>query len=115
MLVHPCTLEAGSVGAPDRTGHVPTEYLPENHTNFRGLVQDRTGNEINGPELGGTVIASAVVFAPATLTVHERDRIRHGDDRYEVLFVKRLVVGSANDHLEITCRGIRSGVDVSGS
>lgn len=113
--VHDLVLQRATEGEPDRTGHRAPVFLPENYVPFRGNMQERTGIEVQGPDLGGTIVANAVCFAPLTLEPSERDRIAHGDLLYDVLFVKRLAFGSRNDHLEIGNRSIRSGQPGAGS
>jgi hypothetical protein len=113
--IHNLVLRRASPGTPDRTGHTEPEFLPENYIPFKGNMQDRTGAEILGPELGGTIIANAICFANPALHVAEKDCIAQGDVLYDVKFVKALIFGSVNDHLEIGCRSIRSGLTEGGS
>lgn len=113
--IHDLVLRRATDSAPDRTHHVEPEFLPENYVPFRGNWQDRTGIEVNGPELGGTIIANVLVFAPRSLQPTERDQITREDRLADILFVKDLQFGSINDHLEIHAREISSGEAGPGS
>lgn len=113
--VHDLVLQRATLGSPDRGGHREPEFLPENYVPFKGNMQERAGFEVQGPDLGGTVVANALCFAPLTLQVNERDRITRGDVVYDVLYAKPLQFGSVNDHAEIACRSIRSGEREGGS
>lgn len=113
--IHNLVLRRASPGTPDRTGHTEPEFLSENYVPFKGNMQERTGVEVKGPELGGTIVANAVCFAAPALHVAEQDRLAWGDVVYDVLYAKALIFGSVNDHLEIGCRSIRSGLTEGGS
>ena len=73
--VHPLTLQRASAGTPDRSGHVEPEFLASNYVAFMGNMQERTGIEVKGPELGGTIVANAICFADPSLAPAEKDRI----------------------------------------
>jgi hypothetical protein len=113
--VHALILQRGTYSAPDRTGHAALEYLPENFVPFMGNMQERTGVEVLGPALGGTIVADAICFASLSLHAAEKDRITKEDVLYEVVYAKAFGFGSASDHAEILCRSVRSGQSESGS
>jgi hypothetical protein len=113
--VHDLVLQRGTPTAPDRTGHTALVYLPENYVPFKGNMQERTGVEVLGPALGGTIVADAICFADLALHVAEKDRIAKDTVMYDVVYAKALAFGSANDHAEILCRSVRSGQSEPGS
>ena len=113
--VHALVLQRGTYTTPDRTGHAALEYLPENYVPFMGNMQERTGVEVLGPALGGTIVADAICFAALGLQAAEKDRITKAARMYDVVFAKDLDFGSENDHAEILCRSVRSGQSEPGS
>lgn len=113
--IHSLVLRRGTPSAPDRTGHQEPEHAPENYQPFMGNWQDRSGIEVKGPELGGTIVADVVVFAARGLAPSEHDQIARGDRLADVVWVKDLHFGSINDHLEILCQEIRPGQPGGGS
>lgn len=76
------------------------------HHRVRGLVQERKGEEVQGPELQGTVVSNAVIFLPFGTDVTTRDRVRSLDDgaEYDILYVKD--AAGQRHHLELTARRI---------
>lgn len=72
----------------------------------RGLVQERTGQEIQGPELQGTVVSNAVIFLPFGTDVTPQDRIRNLENaaEYDVLYVRD--TAGRGHHLEVDARRI---------
>lgn len=72
----------------------------------KGLVQERTGQEVQGPELQGTVVSNAVIFLPIGTDVTTRDRVRNLDDNveYDILYVKD--AAGRRHHLELDGRRI---------
>ena len=110
-FLHTLTVQHGVSGTEDAWGHAAVTFPDYAWVTVRGLVQERTGREINGPKLGGTVIADAVIFLPIGTEVAESDRIVHGAKTYEVLYVKD--AAGVGHHLEVNARSIRSGLDVS--
>ena len=105
---HTLTIEHRIIGASDAWGHAEVTFSDE--TGVPGLVQERTGREINGPKLGGTVIADALIFLAGDTDVAEEDRILHGERAYEVLYVKD--AAGLGHHLEVDARSVRAGVEV---
>ena len=58
-FLHTLTVQHGVSGTEDAWGHAAVTFPDYAWVTVRGLVQERTGREINGPSLGGTVIADA--------------------------------------------------------
>jgi head-tail adaptor len=93
------------------TGTTPRGHairaLADHHAT-RGLVEETTGREIEGPELGETVVTNVRIFAAATEDVTEADVVRRVDvdppRRYEVLFVRD--PGGRGRHLELDARRV---------
>ena len=105
MLRHSLTILDPSVGTEDSHGHVEAHPYTDGAT-IKGLVQERTGKEVDGPDLGGTVVVNAVVFVPPGTVVTARNRIRRNDTAaiYEVLYVKD--AAGWGHHIELDCRRI---------
>lgn len=88
-------------------GHA-LQALADDHAT-RGLVEETAGREIEGPELGSTVVANVRIFVAAGEDVTEADVVRRVDvdpaRRYEVLFVRD--PGGRGRHLELDARRIK--------
>lgn len=76
------------------------------YATVRGLVQERTGQEVQGPQLQGTVVANAVIFLPFGTDVTTQDRVRNVADgfEYDVLYVKN--AAGRSHHLECDARRV---------
>lgn len=108
FLVTELTVRRSSAsGSPTPRGHQPVAWADAGIVT--GFVIERTGQEINGPDLGGTVISDALIGLPADAGVTEKDRIRDGSAEYELLFVRRIRdLDGAEDHIEADARRIRA-------
>jgi hypothetical protein len=93
-------------GTMDAWGHVDPAPYAEGET-VRGLVQERQGREVMGPDLGGTVIVNAVVYLATGTAVTERNRLRRADTgaEYDVLYVRD--AAGRGHHLELDCRRVQ--------
>lgn len=92
-------------GTEDSWGHAPVEPWVEGET-VRGLIQERQGREVMGPDLGGTVVVNAVAYLPIDAPVTTRDRLRRKDTgaEYDVLYVRD--AAGWGSHLEVDCRRV---------
>lgn len=108
FYIHDLVLQRATLGAPDRSGHREPEFLAQNYVTFKGNVQDRRGREVNGPDLGGTVIVDTLIFAPIIVAT-EGDRIVYGSRVYDVKWVKD--PAGVGHHLEIGAQAILSLVE----
>lgn len=77
----------------------------------RGLVQERTGTEIQGDGLAGTVVSNAVIFFPWGTDVTTQDLVAHGDAVYDVLYVRD--PGGRGHHVEADARRRAPGLAVA--
>lgn len=90
----------------------PTAGTPVT-TSIRGLVQPRTAREMADSRSAGSEIADHVIFlAPMTLT--EADHFLYGDDRLEIVGIRRYEFGRT-PHLEVDARRITGDVADVGS
>jgi hypothetical protein len=73
-------------------------------SSVRGLVQDRSGEAIEGPDLGGTLVANAVIFLPAGTSVTEQHKIRREDTQrvYRILHVRD--AAGQGHHIELAAK-----------
>lgn len=108
FLVTPLTIRRFTAsGTPSARGRLPLAWA--DHATAQGFVLERQGVEVNGPELGGTVISDALIGFPASVDVTEKDRVVDGSATYELLFVRRIRdFDGVDDHLEIDARRVRS-------
>lgn len=106
LFRHSIVILEPATGTPDPWGHVDSAPYTDGAT-VRGLVQERQGKEVEGPQLGGTVVVDAVVFLPAGTAVTERNRLRRVDTaaEYDVLYVRD--AAGMGHHLECDCRRIQ--------
>lgn len=105
LMRHSIQVWTPATGAEDAWGHVDPAPWVEG-ASVRGLVQERAGKEVAGPDLGGTVIVNAVVYLPIGTAVTPRDRLERTDTgaMYDVLYVRD--AAGQGHHLEIDCRRI---------
>ena len=104
LLRHSLTILDPATGTEDSHGHVEVYPYADGAT-VHGLVQERTGREVEGPDLGGAVVVNAVVFLPWGTTINERNRLRRDNGAiYQVLYVKD--AAGQSHHLEVDCRRI---------
>ena len=98
---HTITIERASAGAASARGHAALSWTT--HLILAGLVQERSGREVEGPD-HVAVISNALIFLPFGTDVTERDRISANGQRYELLFVRD--PGAKSRHLEIDARRV---------
>jgi len=115
LLVHSCRIDRGVPGMPDRYGHEEKTY-PTGET-VPCLIQSVRGQEIEGPQLGGQVLADVRIFLQNSVTLAEQDHVvdvtsGHRIDTYDVQFVEMWDYGAA-PHKEVLARAIETG-EVSG-
>lgn len=96
---HPGVIFAGTPATVEPLGY-------RDLATVKGLVQERTGEEIQGPQLQGTVVSGARIYLPIGTDIGTQDRVRNDDDglEYDVLYVKD-AAGRGN-HLECSARRI---------
>jgi head-tail adaptor len=98
---HSLIIERATAGTVSARGHAAQVWAPL--ATVRGLVQERTGREVPGPDLQ-PVISDALIFLAFGTDVTERDRIVFGTTTYELLYVKD--PGARGRHLEIDARRV---------
>jgi SPP1 family predicted phage head-tail adaptor len=98
---HTLTIERASSGTVTPRGHAAQTWTAL--ATVQGLVQERSGHEVEGPD-HTAIISNALIFLPSDTAVTERDRVRHGDRLYELLFVRD--PGAKGRHLEIDARRV---------
>jgi head-tail adaptor len=91
-------LTGGTVSARGHAARVWAELAT-----VQGLVQERSGREVAGPDLQ-PIVSDALIFLAAGTDVTERDRIVLGTTTYELLYVKD--AGGVGHHLEIDARRV---------
>ena len=73
-----------------------------------GLVQEQDGQEIDLPNLGGTVVANYIIFADASqaaaVALTPRDQLRSGGSTFQLFFTPD--VSFLGHHLEINARAV---------
>jgi hypothetical protein len=107
LLRHEIVVEIPATGSASAWGHAPTGFT--DGATVRGLIQERTGQEYVGPELGGTVVSDGIVFLPMSSGVTERNQLRRKDTgaRYRVLLVRD--AAGQGHHLEAVVQALRAG------
>jgi len=103
MLRHSITILEPPAELPDGWGDKPvfTDGLT-----VRGLVQERTGAAVDGPDLGGQVVSDAKIFLERTAVVTEQNRLRRNDSGlvYRIVYVND--AAGQGHHLETDCRRV---------
>lgn len=111
LMVHSCRIDRAIPGLADRYGHTEKSW-PAGET-VRCLIQDVRGQEIEGPQLGGQIVADVRVYLELPVVLAEQDRITdvtagHKDDEYDVQFVQTWDYGTAPHH-EVFAKAIATG------
>jgi head-tail adaptor len=108
FLVTPLTIRRfTAAGSASPRGHRAQAWTDV--TTVPGFVIERSGKEINGPDLGGTVVSDALIGVRADVDVTEQDRITDGSAVYELLAVRRIRdLDGREDHLELDARRVRA-------
>ena len=98
---HTLTVERATAGAVSARGHAAQTWTT--HLILAGLVQERSGREVEGPN-HEAVISNALIFVPSGTDVTERDRIVANGYTYDLLVVRD--PGGRGRHLEIDARRV---------
>jgi hypothetical protein len=97
---HPAVLVAGSPPTMRAPGYGDVATV-------KGLVQERTAKEIQGPQLQGVVVSDSIIFLPLGTDVTTQDRIRRDNDlEYDVQSVRD--AAGHGHHLELDARRIQA-------